>query len=241
LECVRPSITFSLVKFTVRPSIARLAFAAFLASPLALKSAEIWKFDNVDKIGGHSIIVLGQPKVQEQDGIKGLLFDGVKDGVVVSKIPIADAKTFTVEILFYPMEGGSPAPRSGLVEERFLHIGDKGSPRVMFETRKNGKGQWWLDHFMAAPGSGSIVSIDPKLVHPTNQWHWVALRWDGTTMTSYINGVKEMEKAGKFAGLGPGLVSVGVRQTIEYWFKGLVSELRFHSEAIAPEQLQRLK
>lgn len=205
-----------------------------------MQGAEIWKFDSVDKIGGHPVIMLGEPKVTEENGIKGMMFDGAKDGVFVPHIPIAGAKQFTVEVLFYPAEGGVPTPRSGLVEERFFHLGDRTFARMMFETRKNLKGEWWLDHFMTSPGNGSIVSIDPKLVHPTNQWYWVALSWDGTTMTSYINGRKEMEKKGKLDSFGPGQVSVGVRQTIEYWFKGGIREVRFHREALAPEKLQRL-
>jgi hypothetical protein len=92
---------------------------------------------------------------------------------------------------------------------------------------------------MFSEGNRSIMAIDPKLVHPTNRWYWVALRWDGTTMTSFINGKNEMERTGKFDTFGQGQVSVGVRQTIEYWFKGGVREVRFHREALAPDKLQR--
>jgi Concanavalin A-like lectin/glucanases superfamily len=217
-----------------------LILAAALLLPHLMSGAEIWKFDNVNRIGGHPVVMLGEPKVAEENGVKGLVFDGAKDGIFIPSIPIAGATEFTVEVLFFPAEGGVPTARSGLVEERFFHVGDRKFSRMMFETRKNLKGVWWLDHFMVSSGTPSIVAIDPKLTHPTNQWYWVALRWDGTTMTSYINGIKEMEKKGKFGAFVEGQVSIGVRQTIEYWFKGGVREVRFHREAVSPDKLQRL-
>jgi len=41
--------------------------------------------------------------------------------------------------------------------------------------------------------------IDPKHVHPTGQWYWAAVRFDGKHMTHYINGVKELEADATFA------------------------------------------
>ena len=203
-----------------------------------MRAVEIWKLDNVDKIGGHPVIMLGAPKVTEENGAKALTFDGKTDGIFIPTIPIAGAKQFTVEVLFYPAEGGTPTAR-GNVEERFFHLGDRAFSRMMMETRKNNKGEWWLDHFMTSNGNGSIVSIDAKLVHPTNQWYWLALTWDGKTMTTFVNGRKEMEKAGKFDAFTDGQVSLGVRQTIEYWFKGAIREVRFHREVLAPGMLQK--
>lgn len=226
---------------TVR--LSRLLAGVLLLVPACLNAAEteIWKLDNTDQIGGHPVVMLGEPKVQDLGGIKGMFFDGAKDGIILPNIPLAGAEQYTVEILFYPAEGGAPTPRSGLVEERFFHLGDRSMARMMMETRKNGQGVWWLDHFIFTQGNKSIMSIDPKLTHPTNQWYWVALRWDGSVMSSYINGEKEFEKPGKAIPFGKGQVSLGVRQTIEYWFKGGISEVRFHREAIAPEKLQRVK
>lgn len=234
----RPRVVgVNLLPLTVRFNC--LALAAVLLLPGFMKGAEIWKFDNVNTIGGHPVVMLGEPKVTEENGVKGMIFDGAKDGIFVPSIPIAGAERFTVEVLFYPAEGGTPA-RSGLVEERFFHVGDRSLQRLMFETRKNLKGDWWLDHFIASKGNPSIVSIDKEKVHPTNRWYWVAMRWDGTTMSSYIDGKLEFEKKGKVTPFGEGQVSVGVRQTIEYWFKGGVREVRFHREAVAPEKLQRV-
>lgn len=225
---------------TLAPRVPHLLAALALLLPASLNAAEIWKLDNTDQIGGHPVVMLGEPKVQDQAGIKGLFFDGAKDGIILPTLPIAGAEQYTVEILFYPAEGGTVTPRSGLVEERFFHLGDRAFGRLMMETRKNGQGVWWLDHFISTPGQKSIVSINPKLTHPTNQWYWVAVRWDGTTMSSYINGQKEFEKSGKAIPFVKGQVSLGVRQTIEYWFKGGISEVRFHREVVAPDKLQRV-
>jgi hypothetical protein len=211
----------------------RLAVALILAG--ALRAGEIWRLDNLEKLGGHAVTLEGAPRVTEMDGSKAVVFDGAKDGFFLSAIPIKGAKTFTIEILFWPAEGG-PA------EQRFVHLQDEGGARAMIETRLDGKGKWWLDTFLLPAGTQrGVALIDAKLVHPTNQWHWAALTYDGKMMTHYVNGVKELEGAPAMTPFGEGKTSLGVRQNKVHWFKGAIREVRFHAEALAPEKLQRVK
>src|SRR5262249_1100456 len=116
-----------------------------------------------------------------------------------------------------------------------------GVARTMVETRLDGKGSWWLDTFLLWKGTGKAL-IDPQKVHPTDKWYWVALRYDGKMMTSFVNGEKELE--GEIA-FGPapaaGKVSLGVGQNKVFWFKGAIREVRFHGEALAPAALQRVR
>ncbi len=215
-------------------SFAVLAFI-FLYASCPVVGVEIWRLDSTEKIGGHSVTVIGAPRVVEGEGTKALAFDGVKDGVLLPAIPVAGARRFTIEVLFRPAEGG-PA------EQRFFHAQDAKGSRAMIETRLDGKGGWWLDTFLtnATPGSG-VALIDPQRLHPTGRWHWVALRYDGMTMAHFVDGKKELEKATTFAPLAAGQISLGVRQNLVHWFKGVIREVRFHAAAIAEAEMQRVK
>jgi hypothetical protein len=196
---------------------------------------QVWRLDNVRKFGGHLAVVEGEPRVAEMEGARVVVFDGIKDGLFIPAIPFADAKQFTIEILFQPAEGG-PA------EQRFLHAQDAKGSRALIETRLDGKGGWWLDTFILNEAAGNGVAlVDPQRVHPTGRWYWAALRYDGKTMAHFVNGRKELERDAKFAPFGTGQVSLGVRQNKVYWFKGAIREVRFHTEAVADEKLQRLK
>lgn len=216
----------------VRMILAGAAALAFAANcGLAAEAATvIWQLGDVKKIGGHATEVLGAPRVSDGAAV----FDGANDGVFVPAIPLAGATQFTIEILFSPAEGGPEA-------QRFFHLQDTADWRVMIETRLDGHGGWWLDTFLGSPKGGQPL-IDPKRVHPTNQWHWAAVSYDGKTMTHFINGEKELEATNvKFGPLGQGRVSLGVRQNKVYWFKGAIRTVRFTPAALPAEKLQRVK
>jgi hypothetical protein len=190
----------------------------------------VWKLDDVKKVGGHATEVIGAPRVVDGAAV----FDGAHDGIFVPADPLDGVKEFTIEILFSPAEGGPEA-------QRFFHLQDTADWRVMIETRLDGKGGWWLDTFLGATKGGTPL-IDPKRVHKTDAWYWAAVRYDGKTMSHFVNGEKELEAADvKFGPLGPGKLSLGVRQNKVYWFKGGIREVRFTPAALAPEKLQRVK
>jgi hypothetical protein len=218
-------------KFAPLFSATMLVSALLVPRILAADAATtVWSLADVKKIGGAATEVLGAPKIVEGAAV----FDGVKDGVFVPALPLTGAKAFTVEILFSPAEGGPEA-------QRFFHLQDAAESRIMIETRLDGKGGWWLDTFLGTPKGGTPL-IDPKLVHATNKFYWAAVRFDGSTMTSFVNGEKELEaKDVTFPVLGDGKVSLGVRQNKVFWFKGAIREVRFTPAALAPEKLQRVK
>lgn len=211
----------------------RLALGLVLMAPLAAQ--EIWRLDNLRKLGARSAHVEGAPRVQDMPGGKAVVFDGVRDGLFVHGNPIAGASAYTVEVLFMPAEGG-------LAEQRFVHLQDTSASRALIETRLDGKGRWWLDTFIhTQPDESGLTLVDPTRLHPTGKWYWAAMRYDGKTMAHFVNGQKEREGAAKFHPFVDGLVSLGVRQNKVFWFKGAIREVRFHREALAEEKLQRVK
>lgn len=210
---------------------------ALLVVATGLRAEEIWRLDNVKRIGGHAVTVEGAPRVSELGGGKAMVFDGARDGLFVPAIPFAGAKQFTIEVLFSPAEGG-------LTEQRFVHVQDTNESRALIELRLNGKGAWWLDTFQwtgAPPPDRGLTLVDPTRLHPTGKWYWAALRYDGKIMAHFVNAVKEIERAGSFRPFVQGQVSLGVRQNKVFWYKGAIREVRFHTVALPDDKLQRVQ
>lgn len=205
-----------------------IVFASFAATATFSQSIT-WKLDNLNKIGGYKIEVLGQPKVIKTDKGKAIEFDGVDDGIFIETNPLAGARSFTIEVFFRPDTDG-PA------EQRWLHVEDLENveSRAMLETRVT-KDQWFLDTFLKS-GENRLPLYAENFKHPTGRWYHVALVYDGTEMRHYIDG--KLELSGKIAmkPFGPGRVSIGVRQNKVYWFKGAVRKVRFSHAALTPEQ-----
>lgn len=45
------------------------------------KPGEVWTFDRLDRIGGHTVTVLGKPRIVDAPGGKAVEFDGVADAL----------------------------------------------------------------------------------------------------------------------------------------------------------------
>src|SRR5437764_11127519 len=86
-----------------------MKWALLLASAaLAADAVETWRFDSLDKIGGHPVKVEGAPRVAGG----AVVFDGVKDALFFDLHPLAGAETWTWEVIFRPDIGGAPEQRS---------------------------------------------------------------------------------------------------------------------------------
>jgi hypothetical protein len=161
-----------------------------------------------------------------------LEFDGVADGLLLQVNPIEGLAQFTIEVLFEPAADGPE-------EQRFLHVSETGSERrLLMETRALPDRTWCLDTYlrMDAPG---LTLIDRSRAHPAGSWHLAALSYDGRTMVSYVDGVREVSGDVSFEPLKAGRISIGVRQNRVSWFKGRIRLIRFSPGALPPERLLR--
>jgi hypothetical protein len=208
-----------------------VCLAASVSACAAGSKIEVWKLEKPDVVGGHKTEVLGAPKTMAQTGQRGLCFNGVDDGLIIPVNPIQGQGLFSIEILFRPDSDG-PA------EQRFLHIQDEQESRVLIETRV-ADGAWSLDTFLRATDADKLTLLDRAKTSPANRWYWAALVYDGKTMSHYVQGKKELEGAVAFPPMGPGRMSLGVRQNRIHWFKGCIAQVRFTPWALAPEALQR--
>src|SRR5262245_46564150 len=104
----------AVMKLEQRLSTAIALMAGLSAATAAGPPAqEVWKFDRIDRIGGHPATVLGHPRVIQTPSGKAVEFNGVDDGLMVDVHPLAGAEKFTWEAIFRP-DGGN-------AEQRWFH------------------------------------------------------------------------------------------------------------------------
>ncbi|MFT3782898.1 MAG: LamG domain-containing protein [Nibricoccus sp.] len=197
----------------------------------AAPASAVWKLENPRTVDGADCEVLGNPVVKTENGVTALIFDGKSDGVFVPRNPLIGWQQFTIEVLIKPDGSGDEA-------QRFIHIEDSAGRRAMVETRVTRDGHWALDTYLRTDAERNRTLFDFAKLHATDKWYWVALVYDGKAMSSYVDGEKELEGPVDFLPMIDGQISVGVRQNRVYWYKGAISEIRFHPKALRPAELQ---
>lgn len=174
-----------------------------------------------------SVRIVGNSKLIEYKKGQALEFNGRNDGIFLHEMPLTNLKEFTIEVLFYPASGGN-------FEQRFFHTGEISGDRVLLEIRTTAT-NWYFDAFVQS-GNQKMTLIDPKLLHPLNQWYHVAYVVDNGRLSTYINGQKELVGAITFSPIQTGKTSIGVRLNEQSWFKGTISQIRISPEALEPNQ-----
>src|SRR5690349_8895188 len=79
-----------------------LLFSALTVFAQTPAKSVTWKIDNLKKIGGQQVEILGNPQVIKSERGKAVLFDGVDDGIFINVNPLAGFREFTVEAVFRP-------------------------------------------------------------------------------------------------------------------------------------------
>jgi hypothetical protein len=185
---------------------------------------ETWRFDRLDRIGGHTVAVVGAPRVV--DG--AVVFNGDGDALFFDVHPLAGATEFTLEVVFRPDRGGRP-------EQRFFHLQENGVPnRLLLETRLLGD-HWCLDSY-AHSNSGYRTLIDRTKLHPLGEWVHAAAVYDGREFRHYVNRILQGKSEVKLSPQGAGRTSAGVRINQVDWFKGAIRTARFSRRALQPEE-----
>lgn len=192
----------------------------------------IWELSNTSEIGGHTVEVLGSPELITNGSGTSIRFNGETDGLIISTNPVDGWVQFTVEVFFKPDSDGPE-------EQRFVHFQDESANRGLIETRINPDGRWALDTFLYNSSlENGLTLLDREIHHPGDEWYWAAITYNGTTMSHYVNGVRELEGDIEFGPMGPGMISLGVRLNQVHWFKGEIREIRFHPESLSASELQ---
>jgi len=219
----------------------RRIFAALilLAAPLAFAqgttpASQTWRFDRLDRIGGHPTQVLGHPRVIDTEYGKAVEFNGVDDGLFVDDHPLAGASTYTWEVIFRPDADGPEAQRFFHLAEQDPATGTDTGNRMLFEIRIV-DGQWCLDSF-ASSGANTRTLLNCKLLHPLGKWYRVTAVYDGKTLRNYVDGELQGEGSLDLKPQGHGHSSIGVRINKVYWFKGAVLMARMTPRALPQDE-----
>ena len=190
----------------------------------------VWRLDNLSRIGGQPVKVLGDPRLVSTGLGDAIAFDGADDGLFVELNPLQGLARFTVEVVFQPAPGGPE-------EQRFLHFEEPvAASRALIELRMRPDSHWALDTFLRSNEKG-LTLLDRERLHPAGRWHVAALTYDGRTMRHYVNGRLELHGDIAFAAMGAGRTSIGVRQTKVSWFKGVIHSIRITPEALPQNRL----
>ena len=211
--------------------------ALILAGAVIAADQETWQFDRLDSIGGHTVSVLGHPRVVDTPVGKAIEFNGVDDGIVFPVHPLAGAATFTWEAIFRP-DGGN-------AEQRWFHLeelpanGSDSNNRMLFEIRVI-DGKWCLDAFNKS-GPLQKALLNRQHLHELGNWYHVAAVYDGHEFRSYINGEQDGAAEIALVPQGDGHAAVGVRINLQYYFKGAVHAARFTRRALAPTEFLRVE
>lgn len=208
-----------------------LSGAAALAKPVQ----RLWRFDNLRRIGGHSVTLAGAPKLVRSPFGRAVAFDGQDDALFIQDHPLAGARSFTFEAIFRP-DGGA-------FEQRWFHLESderpavepgRGSTRMLFEIRVV-EDRWYLDAFATGKGYRQALMV-PEKSFPIGRWYHVAQSHDGTTYRSFVDGALQQEAAMPFVPQGPGRASVGVRLNRVNPFRGAIASARFTHAALPVNQ-----
>ena len=210
----------------------------------ATTEGALWRFDNLERIGGYQVRVEGQPQPISTRKGTAIAFDGVKDALLIPAHPLAGARTFTFEAIFRP-DGGS-------FEQRWFHLAQAdpaappglyppvkaSGPRFLFEIRVVDN-SWYLDAFTAGPGYSRTLAV-PEKRFAVGRWYSVAQTYDGHTYRSYVNGEVQAEAPLAFAPQGPGYASVGTRIDRRNYFHGAIYAARFTPRALSPGEFLKV-
>ena len=200
--------------------------------------ATIWRFDNIDSIGGYPTLVLGHPHLIDSPYGKAVAFNGVDDALFVDVHPLAGASEYTWEVIFRPDADGAQAQRFFHLSEIDPATGKDTNNRVLFEIRIV-KGQWCLDSFAFSNGSQrTLLNCDD--LHPLGAWYRVTAVYDGKMLRNYVGDEMQGEGELHLTPQGPGHSSIGTRIDQRDYFKGAVFEARFTPRALKPEEFLKM-
>lgn len=184
----------------------------------------VWTLGDLDAMVAAGWRVEGAPRVVAGPQGPALAFDGVGDSLWLDRNPLIGLEAHTLEVIFRPAATGLP-------EQRFLHLGEPDGDRLLFETRLNGSGAWYLDTFILSGGIDSTL-LNQSCLHPVDRWYHLALVCDGQGQTNYVNACREADHRFAYRPAVTGRTAIGVRLNRVCWFQGAIASIRLTPGAL---------
>ena len=225
------------VALDVAPDVAP-DMAPDMAPDVGPQPTSEWVIDNTSNIGGYTPTVLGSPTVTAMDAGTALCFDGTKDGLFFGGTnPIQGMAAFTIETLVYPEF------TSGAASPRLMYIGDSATAnrRLVIELVSGALGNWHILVGFSWNAATSTTIEDTNYVHPSGQWYWLAVTFDGQTARVYVNGVLENSANITFGAMATASISLANRPSGaasgSNFFPGCMRDVEFFNSALPVSQL----
>ncbi len=215
-------------KFAAKIIIASLFFSFFVACKNKVdNTGDIvqWQLSDFLDHKSDQVEINGNPQIVSSPYGKAVYFDGVDDAIFLNENPLETFKEFTIEMIFNPADDGN-------FEQRMVHMGEVSNDRMLLELRAK-HGQWYFDGFSASKGNKRAL-IDSTLTHPLGAWHHVAFSVTSNSLTTYVNGKKELHENYTFQPIETGKTSLGVRLNKRSWFKGSIYKVKITPKKITP-------
>lgn len=170
--------------------------------------------------------ISGTPKTVASPYGEAVYFNGIEDALFLKDMPLQSLEEFTVEMIFNP-------DKNAPFEQRVLHIGEVSKGRVLLEIRAVAS-NWYFDGYTAS-GTNKKAVNDEKLLHPLGQWHHVAFVVTPDSLTTYVNGKKELQESFSYNPIESGTTAIGVRLNKVSWFKGTIYKIRITPKRLVPD------
>jgi len=183
-----------------------------------------WFVANLLQEKSNRIQIVGSPQLVDSPYGKAVSFNGSTDALFLNELPLKLLKEFTVEMIFCP-------DRDSPFEQRILHIGEVLNDRILLEIRAI-EDTWYFDGYVASDTNKKAL-IDKTFTHQLGKWHHVALVVCPESLTTFVNGKKELSEPFSYQPIETGSSSIGVRLNKRSWFKGMIYKIR-----IVPKQLK---
>ena len=186
-----------------------------------------WLLANLLREKSGSSNISGKPQIVNSPYGEAVSFNGIDDAFFLNELPLQSLQEFTVEMIFKPAV-------NGLFEQRILHIGESTKDRMLLEIRVVGN-NWYFDGY-AASGTNKKALIDEKIIHPLEQWYYVAFVVTPKSLTTFVNGKQELHEDFSFLPIESGQTSIGVRMNKVCWFKGAIYKIRITPKQVKPNR-----
>jgi hypothetical protein len=190
-----------------------------------------WVIDNTTNIGGFTTTVMGAPTVTAMDAGTAVCFDGALDGLVLGTNPIQGMQRFTIEALAFPAF-------TGTADTRLIQITDTNNLRLVIGMRSDPAGNWHALVTFTGGGPGTTIE-DTNNLHPSDQWYWLTVTYDGQTARVYVNGVLENSRNLTFGPMTAGSLSLASRPNGQFNFLGCMRDVKFFASALPAAQLDK--
>lgn len=213
--------------------LAALALQTNTAAGQAINDSH-WTFDEAD-VDGATVkdvwnnrdgeIIGNAPLVDGKKG-KGIELNGIDQNIVVSALNISPSTypDITLTAWVYPTSTGA----GGQADRRFLFGHDDGGwdRGLLLEGT-----QWKLGTGSAYWDSGVSVEVD--------SWQHVAIVYDATDITFYMNGVASSHGSPGTLGDGNSSLLIGTHPSQARFFQGIVDEVYAYDIAMSESEIQQ--